>query len=230
VARTGRIDEAVADESAEDPGEDHRAVGEHDRPAPGQVGMVLQGVVGHGCDGTHGFARETAPVELRQWTVAGALVERDGHLLLVRNVRHGGREDWSTPGGVIDADDATVLAGLAREVEEETGLRVREWDGVCYEVIAHAPDLGWRMRCEVHRVASFEGDLTIADPDGIVVEAEFCEPAVATERLAGCPQWVREPLSEWLADTWSGTNDGLHRRYVYEISGSTLSQLRVTRS
>ena len=61
-------------------------------------------------------------------------------VLLVRNQRRGGYEDWSTPGGVIDADDASLLAGLTREVEEETGLRVREWSGPLYEVRALAPD------------------------------------------------------------------------------------------
>ena len=60
---------------------------------------------------------------LHEWTVAGGLIETDAGVLLVRNVRRGGFEDWSTPGGVIDADDADLLAGLTREVEEETGLR-----------------------------------------------------------------------------------------------------------
>src|SRR6266566_1625878 len=45
----------------------------------------------------------------REWTVAGALLETDAGLLMVRNVRKGGIEDWSTPGGVVDADDASVL-------------------------------------------------------------------------------------------------------------------------
>ena len=58
----------------------------------------------------------------REWTVAGALLETDAGLLMVRNVRRGGFEDWSTPGGVVDADDASLLAGLEREVFEETGL------------------------------------------------------------------------------------------------------------
>src|SRR4029453_4427993 len=107
----------------------------------------------------------------REWQVAGALVESDGRLLFVRNQRRGGHEDWSTPGGVIDADDASLLAGLTREVEEETGLRVREWSGPLYEVRALAPDMGWRMRCEVHLAVAFDGDLRVEDPDGIVVEA-----------------------------------------------------------
>ncbi len=77
-----------------------------------------------------------------EFTVAGALVESPEGLLLVRNVRRNGRTDWSTPGGVIDPTDATLRAGLAREVEEETGLRVTEWEGPLYEVRAHRARAG----------------------------------------------------------------------------------------
>ena len=101
---------------------------------------------------------------VREWQVAGALVESDGRLLFVRNQRRGGSEDWSTPGGVIDADDGSLLDGLTREVEEETGLRVTRWEGPLYEVEAVAPDLGWIMRCEVHRAVDFEGEVRVADP------------------------------------------------------------------
>src|SRR5262245_5690491 len=110
---------------------------------------------------------------MREWTVAGGLVETEAGVLLVRNQRRGGYEDWSTPGGVIDADDASLLDGLTREVEEETGLRVRAWTGPLYEVHAYAPDMGWRMRCEVHLADGYDGELHVDDPDGIVVAAEF---------------------------------------------------------
>ena len=79
---------------------------------------------------------------MREWLVASALVEVDGALLLVRNERRGGFSDWSTPGGVIDAEDRSVLTGLTREVEEETGLRVTDWEGPVYEVRAVAQDVG----------------------------------------------------------------------------------------
>ena len=100
-------------------------------------------------------------------------MESSEGLLLVRNVRRSGTTDWSTPGGVIDATDASLRAGLTREVEEETGLRVTEWEGPIYEVRATAPEMGWIMRCEVHRAIAYEGDLVVDDPDGIVVEATF---------------------------------------------------------
>src|SRR5690349_24275191 len=88
--------------------------------------------------GTRGWYRPARDCNgmTREWTVAGGLLETTDGVLLVRNVRRGGFEDWSTPGGVIDDEDADVVAGLTREVEEETGLRVEEWGGPLYEVIA----------------------------------------------------------------------------------------------
>ena len=49
---------------------------------------------------------------LHEWTVAGGLIETEAGVLLVRNVRRGGFEDWSTPGGVIDAQDVDLLLRL----------------------------------------------------------------------------------------------------------------------
>ena len=164
---------------------------------------------------------------LHEWTVAGGLIETDAGVLLVRNVRRGVFEDWSTPGGVIDAHDADLLAGLTREVAEETGLVVREWLGPLYEVRAHAPDMGWRMRCEVHLAVAFEGEITVDDPDGIVVEARFVPPHQCDEHLASCAPWVREPLSEWLRERWEPR---AARGFDYEVNGTTRDSMRVVRS
>jgi 8-oxo-dGTP diphosphatase len=148
-------------------------------------------------------------VTIREWVVAGALVEAPEGLLVVRNVRRGGHSDWSTPGGVIDAEDASVIAGLTREVEEETGLRVTSWEGPLYQVRAVAPDLGWSMRAEIYRALEFEGELRVEDPDGIVVE------------------WVHEPLTEWLDQRW-GPEDA--RAYHYDVHGTSRDSMKVRRS
>jgi 8-oxo-dGTP diphosphatase len=164
---------------------------------------------------------------MREWTVAGGLVETTSGVLLVRNLRRGGFEDWSTPGGVIDDGDASLLEGLTREVEEETGLRVWTWSGPLYEVRAYAPDMGWRMRCEVHLAVAFTGSLRVADPDGIVVEAAFVPSAECADRLAACARWVREPLCEWLHERWEPHT---RRDYSYEVRGTARESLRVVRS
>jgi len=127
-------------------------------------------------------------------------VVSDEGLLLVQNRRRNGSLDWSPPGGVIEvADGETIVDGLTREVEEETGLRVREWAGPLYEVTADAPDLGWTLRALVYLALEYEGELRIDDPDGIVVDAQFVALDACDTHLAQCHPWVREPLAEWLA-------------------------------
>ena len=156
--------------------------------------------------------------------MASAIVERADELLMVLNPRRGGALDWSTPGGVIDPEDPSVLAGLTREVQEETGLVVDAWDDLLYAVEAEAVDLGWRMRCEVYRAVSFHGDLRIDDPDGIVIDAAFVPRPDCADRLAKCLQWVREPLTDWLAQPWAPP---AARGYRYGIRGATLSDFEV---
>ena len=143
------------------------------------------------------------------------MIERDGQVLLVHNLRRSGRTDWSTPGGVIDAGE-TLLQGLTREVEEETGLRVTAWQGPTYEVHTHAPGLGWTLRVEVHRAVSWDGELAVGeDPDGIVTDAEFVSLAALPHRLDGNQRWVSEPLLSWLDERWE-----VARTFRYRIDGT----------
>jgi hypothetical protein len=96
-------------------------------------------------------------------------------------------------------------------------------------VVAEAPDLGWRLRCEVHLALAYEGEIAIADPDGIVVEACYCMPDDAHDRLGTCPQWVREPIAEWLKDRWELAAGIPHRRFEYDVFGSSRHDIRVER-
>jgi 8-oxo-dGTP diphosphatase len=138
---------------------------------------------------------------VREWLVAGGLVENQDGLLLVQNRRRDGSLDWSPPGGVIDVSGGeSVRAGLSREVDEETGLAVDEWAGPVYQVEALAERLGWLLRVEVHRALSYSGELAVNDPDGIVVDARFVPWDAAELHLEGCRRWVAEPLVAWLAE------------------------------
>lgn len=160
---------------------------------------------------------------MREWLVGGGILTSDAGLLLVRNRRRDGREDWTPPGGVIDPGE-DVLTGLTREVEEETGLRVAGWEGPAYRIEAEAPDMGWRLTVEVHRAASFEGSLHVDDPDGIVVDARFVAVDECSALLAAAPQWVREPVGDWLAAPWPEV-----RSYAYRVEGAMGSRLSVQR-
>ena len=146
---------------------------------------------------------------LRHWLVAGGIIVAEDRLLLVHNERRNGRRDWSTPGGVIDEGES-LLEGLTREVQEETGLSVHGWLGPCYRVEVTAPELGFFLRVEAHRALGFDGSLVLEDPDGIVVAAEFVDLDTATERLGDAPRWVSEPLLECLG---LGLDDGRTYRY-----------------
>ncbi len=162
--------------------------------------------------------------ELRPWLVAGGvLLDDHGRVLLVQNQRRGGSVDWSTPGGVIDAGER-LIEGLGREVHEETGLRVTEWLGPLYRIDVVAPGFGFHLQVEAHRAVSFTGSLTIDDPDGIVVGADFVDVDDARRRLESAPQWVSEPLLDHLADD---VDDG--RLYAYRLEGSNPVDRRVIR-
>lgn len=123
---------------------------------------------------------------------AGILMQGDA-LLLVRQV-HAGRDFWSLPGGVVEEGE-TVLDGLRRELEEETGLvprgpvelahviELRTADFVSLAHVFCVPD--WRRS-----PAAPEGD-----PDGEVLAWEFTPLPLARERLRALP-WpaMREPI------------------------------------
>ncbi len=136
---------------------------------------------------------------MRDWLVAGGLLQGPDGVLLVQNERRNGSLDWSTPGGVIDEGE-TLLEGLTREVHEETGLTVAAWDHRAYEVEVDFVEREMYLRVEAHVAAAWTGDLVVDDPDGIVVDAGFVEAAEAHARMVHAPRWVAEPFTSWLTD------------------------------
>jgi len=150
---------------------------------------------------------------LKQWKVATGLVSVEDSLLLVANKRRNNEVDWSPPGGVIDPGEA-ALDALTREVHEETGLVVQGWSELVYSVEVLAPDHGFHLDVVCHTAISYEGSLTVDDPDGIVIAAEFVAVERIPDWLNASPPWVTEPLVEHL----SGVRPSGHR-FRYRLTG-----------
>lgn len=74
----------------------------------------------------------------------GAVVLKDGHVLLVRRDRSPARGKWSIPGGLVHVGETTEAAA-AREVAEECGLTVR-LHGIAGVVERIIPDPDGRIR------------------------------------------------------------------------------------
>ncbi len=160
---------------------------------------------------------------MRDWRVAGGVIQGADGLLLVQNRRRDGRVDWSPPGGVVDPGE-TVIGALTREVNEETGLTVARWsDRPLYRIEAEAVDMRWRLTVEVHLALEVTGEVVIDDPDGIVVDARWVRAEHCTSQLSSSPRWVRDPLRAWIDERW----DDSTRAFRYRIEGRDLSSLRV---
>jgi 8-oxo-dGTP diphosphatase len=59
----------------------------------------------------------------------GAIVLRDGHVLLVKRGRPPSQGQWAIPGGRVELGE-TLQAAAEREINEETGLTIRAGDPV----------------------------------------------------------------------------------------------------
>lgn len=139
---------------------------------------------------------------MRAWQVGGALIRRDGGLVLVANRRRDRSVDWTPPGGVIDAGE-TIAEGLVREVREETGLVVHALTRCAYRVEVQAPELDWVLTVEAWE-AEASGEMCIADPDGIVEHCRAVPYPDVPELLQASPAWIQVPVGDWIARDVAG--------------------------
>lgn len=78
----------------------------------------------------------------------GAVVIRDGRVLLVKRGNPPGRGLWSIPGGMVELGE-TLREAAEREIEEETGLRIKAGEPAhTFDVVHRDP----RDRVQYHYV------------------------------------------------------------------------------
>ncbi len=159
--------------------------------------------------------------------MASGIVEGPEGVLLVCNRRTDGRSDWSPPGGVIEvAAGESVVDGLTREVAEESGIVVSDWEGPVYEVEAVARDMGWHLQVEVYLATVWSGELMVDDPDGIVVDAAFFSVERCADLLSHTWLPTHEPLGQWLAERWVRADA---RSFRYRVEGADRASMSISR-
>jgi ADP-ribose pyrophosphatase YjhB (NUDIX family) len=103
--------------------------------------------------------------------VVAGILRRGEDIVLVRQARPGEEPHWSLPAGLLE-DEELLTEGLAREVREETGVRITDSGRIAFTV-----QLDDRVAGRNHTIWTFdvtapwEGTLHPDDPDGLVLEA-----------------------------------------------------------
>ena len=130
-----------------------------------------------------------------RYHIVVALLRKGDRVLLVQQQ---GQDDpvplWLLPGGAVEEGELLTEA-LVREIREETGLSVLRVGRLAYVVQLDHPVDGHQSFVFAFEVDRWEGTLRPADPDGLVLAAEFVAPSEAVRRLRDLP-WpvVREPV------------------------------------
>ena len=144
--------------------------------------------------------------------IVAAIVQRGDSILLVEERGwHDTTSIWMLPGGRVEPDEE-LMAALRRELVEETGLRLVGEPALAFTVDVEAAldDLAgrWHAMTFACRTA---GALAPADPDGLVLAADWFAIPDAIQRLAAVEWYDAAPLSAFLDGS---APPGARYRYV----------------
>jgi len=136
----------------------------------------------------------------------GAVVARDGALLLVRHQKPDRDPYWVLPGGRLEPGE-TIPECAEREISEETGLSAR-FSGVLYvsEFLRegrHTVDITVRMAPEGDEEAELGSDPEVAPgSEPTLRELRWVEVDELRE-IELLPAWIRDRLLEDAAGGWT---------------------------
>jgi ADP-ribose pyrophosphatase YjhB (NUDIX family) len=155
--------------------------------------------------------------------VAGVL-RRGDEIVLVQQQGPGDPDPfWAIPGGTVEGNELLIDA-LIREVWEETGLAVLDSGPLAYVAQMHNPVRAVLSPGEipgpeevattfVFDVSAWTGEIGGADPDGLVMHAQFVAIAEAIARLEQSPfRIMREPIVAYLRGQAAPGSVWLYRR------------------
>ena len=131
--------------------------------------------------------------------IASGVARLHGDLLLVQQSYPGDPHPyWGLPGGQVEPGEE-LLAGLQRELLEETGLTLVGTPTIAFvlQVLRKTQEsiqewLVCHFACEV------AGQINPQDPDGLILSAHWVEEPTALEHLGTDPGYNCEPLRLWL--------------------------------